>query len=135
MAIFIASKAALKVTPMAAPKATQKTRSSIMILNISPIVISKVALKPALKSKFIRALKFRIVVKPKPAEVTKYKDKTTKLYTSCTRSIKALVIRGRQGTKSKNKLFKIIISILGGESSSSNNTNIEDNDENKLVEG
>ena len=55
----------------------------------------KVALKPAPKSKSVRALKSRIAIKPKLAGVIKYKDKTIKLYTSCTYSIKALVIRSR----------------------------------------
>ena len=53
------------------------------------------ALKPALKSKFIRALKSRAVAKSKLAGITKYKDKTTKLYTFYTHSIKAPAIRGR----------------------------------------
>ena len=66
-----------------------------MALNISLIIAFKVALKSALKFKSIRALKSRIVVKSKPAEVTKYKDKITKLYTSYIYSIKALAIRGR----------------------------------------
>ena len=95
MAIFIAPKATLKVTPIAIPEATQKTRSSIVVLNISPIVALKVAPKPALKLKSIRALKSRIVAKPKLAGVTKYKGKTTKLYTSYIYSAKALTIRSR----------------------------------------
>ena len=59
------------------------------------MVAFEVALKPALKSKSIKTLKSRIVIKSKPAEVIKYKDKTTKLYTSYIYSVKALVIRGR----------------------------------------
>ena len=93
----------------------------------------KVALKPAPKPKFIRALKSRTAAKSKPAKVTKYKDKTTKLYTSCTYSIKAPIIRSRRGTKFKSKLFKTIISILSKEFLSSNNTNIEDNNKDKLI--
>ena len=91
------------------------------------------ALKPALKPKFIRALKSRAVIKSKLIKVTKYKDKTTKLYTSYTRSVKALVIKGGQGTKSKSKLFKAIVFILSKESLSSNNINIEDNNKDKLI--
>ena len=86
------------------------------------------------KSKFIRALKSRIVAKPKLAEIIKYKNKTTKLYIFYTCNIKALVIRGRQDIKSKSKLSKAIISILGRESLSSNNTNIKDNNKDKLME-
>ena len=93
----------------------------------------KVALKPASKFKFIKALKSRAAAKPKPAGVTKYKDKTIKLYTSYTCSIKAPVIKGGRGTKFKSKLSKAIISILGGESLSSNNISIEDNDKDKLI--
>ena len=66
-----------------------------MILNISFIVAFKVALKPALKSKLIRALKLRAVAKPKPAGVTKYKDKTIKLYIFYIYSVKAPAIRSR----------------------------------------
>ena len=91
------------------------------------------ALKSTLKPKSVRALKSRIVVKSKPAKVTKYKDKTTKLYTSRTYNIKALATRGGQGIKFKSKLFKIIISISGGESLSSNNINIKDDNKNKLI--
>ena len=80
---------------MAAPKATWKTRSFIIALNISLVVASKVALKPVPKFKLVRALKSRAVVKSKPAKITKYKDKTTKLYTSYTYNIKALIIRNR----------------------------------------
>ena len=105
-----------------------------MILNLSSIVTPKVALKPALKSKFIRALKSRAATKPKPAKITKYKDKTIKLYTSYIYSIKAPAIRGGRGTKSKSKLSKAIISILGGESLSSDNTSTEDNKD-ELIEG
>ena len=104
-----------------------------MILNINSIVNPKVALKPALKPKFIRALKSRAAAKPKPAGVTKYKDKTIKLYTSCTCNIKAPAIKSGQGTKSKNKLSKAIISILGRESLFFNNTSIEDNNKDKLI--
>ena len=104
-----------------------------MVLNISPVVAPKVALKPALKLKFIKALKSRAVIKSKPAGVTKYKDKIIKLYTSCTCSVKAPIIRSRQDTKFKSKLSKIIIPILGRESLSSNNTSIEDNDKDKLI--
>ena len=93
------------------------------------------ALKPAPKLKSARALKPRAAAKPKPAEVTKYKDKTIKLYTSYTYSAKAPAIRGRRGAKSKNKLSKAIISISGRESSSSNNINIEDDDKDELIEG
>ena len=53
----------------------------------------KVALKPTLKLKSIRVLKFRIVAKPKPARVIKYKDKTIKLYTFYIYSAKAPAIR------------------------------------------
>ena len=93
------------------------------------------ALKPALKFKFIRALKSKAVAKSKPARVIKYKDKTIKLYTFYTYNIKALVIRSGQGAKSKSKLSKAIISISGGESLSSNNTSIEDDDKDKLIKG
>ena len=79
-------------------------------------------------------MKPRVVVKLKSAGVIKYKDKTIKLYIFYTYSIKALVIRGRWGTKSKSKLSKAIISILGRESLSSNNTSIKDNDKDKLIE-
>ena len=65
-----------------------------MVSRISPVVALKVALKPALKSKFIKALKPRAAAKPKPAKVIKYKDKTTKLYTFYTYNIKALIIKG-----------------------------------------
>ena len=133
VAIFIASKAAPKVIPIAAPKVIWKIRFSVVVLNLSSIVAPKIALKPALKSKSIRALKPRIVAKSKPAGITKYKDKTTKLYISCIYSVKALVIRGGRGTKSKNKLFKIIIFILDRESLSSNNTNIKNNNKDKLM--
>ena len=92
------------------------------------------ALKPTLKSKFIRTLKSRIAAKPKLAGVIKYKDKIIKLYIFYIYSVKALVIRGGRGIKSKNKLSKAIISILGRESLSSNNTNIEDNNKDKLIE-
>ena len=91
------------------------------------------ALKPTLKSKLIRALKSKIVVKPKLARITKYKNKIIKLYTFYTYSIKALIIRGGQGTKFKSKLSKAIISILDKESSSFNNTNIKDNNKDKLI--
>ena len=91
------------------------------------------ALKPALKLKFIKALKSRAAAKLKPARIIKYKDKIIKLYTSCTRSIKVLIIKGGRGTKSKNKLSKAIIFILGRESLSSNNTSIEDNNKDKLI--
>ena len=94
MAIFIAPKAILKVTPITAPEVTQKTRSSTAILNISPTVAPKVALKPVPKPKPIRALKSRIVAKPKPAKVTKYKNKTTKPYIFYIYNIKAPAIRG-----------------------------------------
>ena len=73
------------------------------------------------------------MVKSKPAKVIKYKDKIIKLYTSCTYSIKAPAIRSRQGAKFKSKLSKAIIPILGGESLSSNNTSIEDNNKDKLI--
>ena len=104
-----------------------------MTLNINSIITFKVALKPIPKPRSIRILKFRIIIKFKPAEVTKYKDKTTKLYTSRTYNIKAPVIRNRRGTKSKNKLSKVIIFISGRESSSSNNTSIKDNNKDKLI--
>ena len=57
------------------------------------MVAFKVALKSALKSKFIRALKSRVVAKSKPAKIIKYKDKIIKLYTFYTYSIKALIIK------------------------------------------
>ena len=104
-----------------------------MVLNISSTAALKIALKPALKSKFIRALKSRIAAKPKPAEVIKYKGKTIKLYIFCIYSIKALVIRSGRGAKSKSKLSKAIIFISGRESLSSNNTSIEDNNKDKLI--
>ena len=66
-----------------------------MILNISPIAASKVALKPALKSKSIRALKSRAAAKSKPAKVIKYKDKTIKSHAFYTYSVKAPAIRGK----------------------------------------
>ena len=91
------------------------------------------ALKPASKSKSIKTLKSRVVIKSKPARVIKYKNKTTKLYIFYIYNIKAPAIRGRQGIKFKNKLSKAIISISGGESLSSNNTNIEDNNKDKLI--
>ena len=91
------------------------------------------ALKPALKLKPIRALKSRVVVKSKLAEVTKYKDKTTKLYIFYTYNIKAPAIKGGRGTKFKSKFSKAIIFILGKESLSSNNISIEDNNEDKLI--
>ena len=104
-----------------------------MILKISPAAALKIALKPTLKSKSIKALKSRAAAKPKLARVIKYKGKTTKLYTFYIYSIKALAIRGGRGIKSKSKLFKAIISISGEKSLSSNNTNIEDNNKNKLI--
>ena len=55
----------------------------------------KVALKPALKLKFIRALKSRVAAKLKLAEVTKYKDKIIKLYISYTYSVKTPAIRSK----------------------------------------
>ena len=91
------------------------------------------ALKLALKSKFIRALKPRAAAKPKPAEIIKYKDKTIKLYTPYTYNAKAPVIKGRQGIKSKSKLFKAIIFILDRESLSSNNISIEDNNKDREI--
>ena len=66
-----------------------------MTLNISSIVASKVALKSALKFKLIKALKSRVVAKPKLARVIKYKGKTIKLYASYTYSVKALVIKSK----------------------------------------
>ena len=132
-AIFIAPKAALKVTLIAAPKVIWKIRSSIVALNISSIIASKIALKPILKPKFIRALKSRVVIKSKLARIIKYKDKTTKLYTSYTYSAKAPAIRNGQGAKFKNKLSKAIIPISGRESLFSNNINIEDNNKDKLI--
>ena len=104
-----------------------------MVLNISPAVAPKVALKPTLKFKFIKVLKPRVAAKPKPAGVTKYKDKIIKLYTFCTYSAKALVIRSGQGAKFKNKLSKAIIFISGRESLSFNNISIEDNNKDKLI--
>ena len=92
------------------------------------------ALKFILKSKFIKALKSKIVIKSKPAKVIKYKDKIIKLYIFYTYSVKASVIKGRQGIKFKSKLFKAIISILGRESLSSNNINIEDDNKDELIE-
>ena len=65
-----------------------------MTLNISSIAAFKITLKPALKPKSIRALKLRVVIKPKPAKIIKYKDKITKLYTFYTYSIKTPVIKG-----------------------------------------
>ena len=53
------------------------------------------ALKPALKFKFIRALKSKVATKPKLAKIIKYKDKTIKPHTSYTYNIKTLIIRGR----------------------------------------
>ena len=91
------------------------------------------ALKSALKFKSIRTLKSRAAVKPKPARIIKYKDKTIKLYTFYTYNIKALIIKSRQGTKFKSKLFKAIIFILSRESLSSNNTNIEDNNKDRKI--
>ena len=73
------------------------------------------------------------MAKSKPAKIIKYKDKTTKLYTSYIYSIKALIIKGKRGTKSKSKLSKAIISISDKESLSSNNINIENNNKNKLI--
>ena len=66
-----------------------------MVLNISSITASKVALKPTLKSKPVRALKSRTVAKSKPAKITKYKNKITKLYIFYIYSIKAPAIRSR----------------------------------------
>ena len=106
-----------------------------MALNLNLAAAPKVALKPTPKPKSIRALKFKAVIKSKPAEVTKYKDKTIKLYTSYIYSIKALAIRSKRGTKFKSKLSKAIVSISGGESLSSNNINIEDNNKDKLIKG
>ena len=65
-----------------------------MALNISSIAALKIILKPTLKSKSVKALKFRTVVKSKPAKIIKYKDKTIKLYTFYIYSIKALAIKG-----------------------------------------
>ena len=105
-----------------------------MVLNISLIVALKIALKPAPKPKSIKALKPRAVAKPKLAGVIKYKDKTIKLYTFYIYNIKAPAIKGGRGAKFKNKLSKAIVSILDGESSSSNNTSIEDNNKDELIE-
>ena len=132
-AIFIAPKVTPKVTPITAPKVTQKTRFFIIALNISPAAALKVALKPAPKSKSIRALKPRAAAKSKLAKIIKYKDKTTKLYTFYTCSAKAPVIRSGQGIKFKSKLSKAIIPISGRKSLSFNNTNIEDNNKDKLI--
>ena len=104
-----------------------------MALNLSSAAASKVALKPALKFKPIRALKSKIVAKPKLAKVIKYKDKIIKLYTSCIYSVKAPVIRSRRGTKFKSKLSKTIIFISGKESLFSNNTSIKNNNKDKLI--
>ena len=80
---------------MAAPKIIWKTRSFIVVLKISPIAASKVALKSALKSKPIKVLKSRVVIKSKLAEIIKYKDKIIKLYIFYIYNIKAPAIRGR----------------------------------------
>ena len=91
------------------------------------------ALKPTLKLKFIKALKSRIVIKSKLAKIIKYKDKIIKLYIFYIYNIKAPAIKGRQGVKFKNKLSKIIISILSRKSLSFNNTSTENNNEDKLI--
>ena len=105
-----------------------------MVLNISSIAALKIVLKPTLKSKPVRALKSRVVVKSKPARVIKYKGKITKLYTSYTYNVKAPAIKNKQGTKSKSKFSKAIIFISGKESLSFNNISIEDNNKDKLIE-
>ena len=94
----------------------------------------KIALKPTLKFKFIKALKSRVATKPKPARIIKYNNKTIKLYTFYTYNIKASAIRGGRGTKFKNKLSKTIIFILGRESLFSNNISIKNNNKDKLIE-
>ena len=104
-----------------------------MVLNISFIVALKVALKPTPKSKSIKVLKSKVVIKSKPAEIIKYKDKITKLYIFYIYNIKALAIKNRRGAKSKSKLSKVIILISGRKSLFSNNTSIEDNDEDELI--
>ena len=105
-----------------------------MVLRISSIAAPKVTLKSTLKFKSIKALKPRVAAKPKLIKVIKYKDKTTKLYTSYIYNIKTLAIRSRQDIKFKSKLSKIIIFISGKESLSSNNTSIKNNNKDKLIE-
>ena len=126
-------KAAVPVAPKAAPEVTRRTRASVVTLEISLMAAPEVALKLALKSKFIRASKPRAATKPKPAEIIKYKDKTIKLYTPCTCSAKAPAIKGGQGIKSKSKLSKAIIFILDRESLSSNNISTEDNNKDREI--
>ena len=66
-----------------------------MVLRISPIAALKIALKPILKSKSIKTLKSRTVIKSKLTKIIKYKDKIIKLYIFYIYSTKAPAIRDR----------------------------------------